>query len=184
MSRKFELIRGYLVFLLALFAAGCAKDVVIRMPSQAAPATSAGATLVNVTVLDTRRPGVAASKRESLGTPMGNITFEPSEAELVKRDLEVELSRRMAAKGLTQKESFSAVIEEFGVNTESTALYWDVNARISLVLKHGARDFPLNGTGTERTYVWPGEEVIQRSVDAAMQQINAGLDPVVASLQP
>jgi hypothetical protein len=165
----------------ALLVAGCARDVVVRMP--AATLEQPSTKLATVTVLDARRPGVAASTREAMGTPLGNITFEPSEAEILKRDLEAELSRRMAAKGLTRNESFSAVLEEFGVNTESTPVYWDVNARIAVVLKHGTREFPLSGTGTERTYVWPGDEEIRRALNLAMQQVNSGLGPVVDSLQ-
>jgi len=88
----------------------------------------------------------------------------------------------MAAKGITRKETFSALVTEFGVNTQSTALYWDCVAKISLVLKHGNQEFPLTGTGTERTYSWPGEEVLRKAVVKAFEEINAGLGPVVEGL--
>jgi len=164
-------------------ATGCAGDVVVRMqPPTAQQTGTTGSSLATVTVLDTRQPGVAASKRESLGTPMGNVTFDPPEAQLVRQDLEAELSRLMAAKGITRKETFSALLTEFGVNTHSTALYWDCVARISLVLKSGTKEFPLTGSGTERTYSWPGEEVLRKAVVKAFEELNAGLGPVVEGL--
>ena len=169
----------------AIFVAcvtGCAGDVVVRMPPMAQEKGAAASSLATVTVLDSRRPGVAASKRESLGTPMGNVTFEPAEAQLVKQDLEAELSRLMTAKGITRNESFSALLTEFGVNTQSSALYWDCVARISVVLKHGTKEFPLTGTGTERTYTWPGEEVLRKAVTKAFEQLNASLGPVIEGL--
>jgi len=162
---------------------GCAHDVVLHMQPPVVQQTgTAGSSLATVTVLDTRQPGVASSKRESLGTPMGNITFDPPEAQLVKQDLEAELSRLMAAKGITHKETFSALLSEFGVNTQSTAMYWDCVAKISLVLKHGNQEFPLTGTGTERTYTWPGDEVLRKAVVKAFEELNAGLGPVVEGL--
>jgi hypothetical protein len=113
---------------------------------------------------------------------MGNVTFDPPEAQLVKQDLEAELSRLMAAKGITRKETFSALLTEFGVNTQSTPLYWDCVARISVVLKLGTKEFPLTGTGTERTYTWPGEEVLRKAVTKAFEELNAGLGPVIEGL--
>ena len=169
--------------LVVAWLTGCAGDVVVRMQPPVAQETgAAGSSLATVTVLDSRQPGVAASKRESLGAPLGNITFDPPEAQLVKKDLEAELSRLMAAKGITRKETFSALVTEFGVNTQSTALYWDCIAKISLVLKHGNQEFPLTGTGTERTYSWPGEEVLRKATLKAFEEINAGLGPVVDGL--
>lgn len=162
-------------------ASGCASDVVVRMPPPV-PEAGAGAALASVTVLDTRAPGVAASKRESLGQPMGVVTFDPPEAQLLKAHLEAELSRLMAAKGITRPENFSVALTEFGVNTQSTPVYWDCIARIALVLKHGTREFPLTGSGTQRTYAWPGEEVLRKAVSDALAQLNAGLPPVVDAL--
>jgi hypothetical protein len=152
------------------------------MPPTAQQTGATGSSLAAVTVLDTRRPGVAASKRESLGMPLGNVTFDPPEAQLLKQDLEAELSRLMTAKGITRKETFSALLTEFGVNTQSTPLYWDCVARISVVLKHGSKEFPLTGTGTERTYAWPGEEVLRNAVTKAFEELNAGLGPVIEGL--
>ena len=171
-----------LVAIVVAGVTGCAHDVVLRMQPPVAQQTGTTGSLATVTVLDTRQPGVASSKRESLGTPLGNITFDPPEAQLVKQDLEAELSRLMAAKGITRKETFSALLTEFGVNTQSTALYWDCVAKISLVLKHGNQEFPLTGTGTERTYSWPGEEVLRKAVVKAFEELNTGLGPVVEGL--
>jgi hypothetical protein len=94
---------------------------------------------------------------------------------LVKRLLEAELGRRLRANGVTVPQDYVCEIVEFGVNTVTTPLYWDVVARVRLVLRQGSREYPLTGTGTERTYVWPGEELIVRVVDASLRQIAADL---------
>ena len=88
----------------------------------------------------------------------------------------------MAAKGIVRNETFSALLTEFGVNTQSSPLYWDCVARISVVLKHGTNEFPVTGAGTERTYAWPGEEVLRKAVIKAFEELNAGLGPVIEGL--
>ena len=169
------------LFVLAAAAAclsGCASDVTVKMPLSSATEVAPG--LAEVTVVDLRRPGIAASKREAaFGVPMGNITFEPPEAQIVKAMLETELSRLLRERGVSSKQKFSCTMSEFGVNTNTTPLYWDVMARVQLVLKYGDRDFPLNGEATERTFVWPGENIIRRVVTAALQQVSARLGPIL-----
>lgn len=155
---------------------GCATDMVLKMPMPEAPD---GISLAQVRVSDLRAPGIAASKREAaFGVPMGNISFNPTEPQLVKRLLEVELTRRLREKGVQSTRDYVCELVEFGVNTNTTALYWDVVGRVRLLVKQGGKDYPLAGTYTERTYLWPGEQLITRVVGESLRQIGAELGPV------
>lgn len=151
--------------------AGCASDLRVAMQ----PYKVDGATLARVSVNDRRTPGVAASKRDAaFGTPMGNITFEPPEAQLVKSLLEAELTKAMRGKGAQAARDFSCDLVEFGVNTNTTPLYWDVVGRVHVVLKSAGAETPLFGTHTVRTFVWPGEDVIRSVVDESLRQVADG----------
>jgi hypothetical protein len=165
-------------FALCLIA-GCASD--LRVPIQ--PYKVDGATLARVTVNDRRTPGVAASKRDAaFGTPMGNITFDPPEAQLVKSVLEAELTKALRAKGAQATRDFSCDLVEFGVNTNTTPLYWDVVGRVHVIVKSGGTEMPLLGTHTVRTFVWPGEDIIRTVVDESLRQVAAGVPRAAGAL--
>lgn len=135
--------------------------------------------LAEVTVHDLRAPGVAASTRQAaFGTPMGNVTFNPPESQLVKSVLEAELTRLMREKGIQEKKKFSCDIVEFAVNTNTTPLYWDVIGRIRLVLKQDGKEYPLVGSDTQRTYIWPGETIIKNVVQQSLGKIVTDLKSV------
>jgi len=147
------------------------------------PYNGGGNLLAQVEVKDMRAPGIAASKREAaFGVPMGNVTFDPPEAQIVKNVLEVELSRLMREKGIQTKRDFSCDIVEFGVNTNTTPLYWDVIGRIQLVLKQNGKEYNLFGTRTERTFVWPGETIMRKVVDGSFSEIIATLKKIAIDL--
>ena len=128
---------------------GCVGNVAVRMPLQEIQKENM---LARVKVNDLRAPGVAASKREAaFGVPMGNITFDPPEVQVIKNLLEIELSKLLEGKGLQSQQDYVCDINEFGVNTNTTPLYWDVICRVSLVLKYNEKEYNLSGTDTERT---------------------------------
>ncbi len=157
---------------------GCMGHITVRMP-QYEPQNGGVVLLAKVKVNDLRAAGVAASKREAaFGVPMGNVTFDPPEAQLVKNVLEPELTKLMREKGIQTKGDFSCDIIEFGVNTNTTPVYWDVIARIRLILKQRGKEYNLSGTHTERTYIWPGETVIKKTVDESFNKIIATLKQV------
>jgi len=160
----------YLVLMtLCAFLSGCAGNVVVKMPRQE---VQNGNLLARVKVNDLRTPGVAASKREAaFGVPMGNITFDPPEAQVVKNLLEIELTKILIEKGIQSQQDYVCDLVEFGVNTNTTPLYWDVIGRIQLVLKQDGKEYNLFGTSTERTYAWPGESIIKKVVDESLKQI-------------
>ena len=136
--------------------------------------------IAEVQVNDIRKPGVAASTRESaFGTPMGNVSFDPPETQLVKQTLEFELSKQLREKGVVEKRAYSCDVIEFGVNTVTTPIYWDVVSQVRLVLKRGGKEYVLSGTNTQRTFVWPGETIIRNVVEESLKQVVDGLKPAV-----
>jgi hypothetical protein len=162
---------------------GCMSSLVTVKNQPSEYQNFTGEKLALVTITDKRAPGVAASTREAaFGTPMGNITFNPPEAEQVKTFLEVELTKLMKAKGLSSRKEYSCEIIEFGVNTKATVLYWDVIGSIQLVLKGGNKEYKLIGTGTDRTYVWPGDKIITKVINESFNQMIPELNQVAADM--
>jgi uncharacterized lipoprotein YajG len=157
---------------------GCASsNVVVQVTSQQPAPSTPGQQPVSVTVNDLRAPGVASSTREAaFGVPMGNITFSPSERQLVKETLERVLAQRPQSQGVQANAQYVCDILEFGVNTNTTPLYWDVIGNIRLTLKYDGRERALFGTHTERTYVWPGEAIIKKVVEESLRRVAQELD--------
>ena len=172
-------MRFWLITIVAIVLVGCAGDITIRMSLPRPGTVVQKINLAEVKVNDLRKPGTATSKREAaFGTPMGNISFQPPETQLVKTVIENELSNLLNAKGIKSIQTYDCDLIEFGVNTITTTLYWDVICRIRLTLKNDGKQYNLVGTDTERTYVWPGEKIIKKVVDESLKQIATALKPV------
>lgn len=163
-----------LMLLLSSLLVGCASNnLTVRVPATTAPAAVQGAA-VTVEVRDLRAPGVAASTRETaFGMPMGNVTFDPPERQLVKNALEVALAQLQPANPTAA--AYTCDIMQFGVNSRATLLYWDVTGVVRLKLKKDDRAQDLFGTFSERTFVWPGEDIIARVVQGALRNAAEGV---------
>lgn len=97
-------MKHLVVITLCVFLAGCAGQVAVKMPLQE---VQNGNLLALVQVNDLRTPGVAASKRDAaFGVPMGNIIFDPPEAQVVKNLLEVELTKILREKSIQLQQDF------------------------------------------------------------------------------
>lgn len=164
-------MKSILAIILTGILVGCASsNITVRVPSPT-PATTSST--VKVQVNDLRTPGVAASTREAaFGVPMGNVTFDPPEKQLVKEALEAALSRQPPSKS---NEPYTCDIIEFGVNTKTTPLYWDVVGVVRLKLRHDGHEQDLSGTHTERTYLWPGEKIIGSVMQESLRKAVAGV---------
>lgn len=167
----------YLV-IVTLFSllAGCSsmKDITVKMPLLEVKKDNI---LALVKVNDQRPPGVAASRRKTaLNLPMGDITFDPPEVQLVKNLLEVQLTKILREKGIQSPQNFVCDIKEFGVNTKNATLfYWDVVGRIRLILTQGRKKYQLSEQRMERTYVWPSKAFIKRVTEETLEAITANL---------
>jgi|WetSurMetagenome_2_1015567.scaffolds.fasta_scaffold01442_2 hypothetical protein len=172
-------MRKAILVIAVCFCAACVSDITVKMQPYPLPA---GPVLARVTVTDLRAPGTAASKRETFGVPMGNIQFDPPEAQMVKGVLEGELTKLLAESGVQTPRDYACDILEFGVNTNTTPLYWDIIGRVRLVVKSGRGEKSLLGTHTERTYVWPGEDLIRKVAEESLRQIAAELKTAAQGL--
>jgi hypothetical protein len=176
-------LRKFAVLMAAGVLAGCASEqVMVRLDSAVAQALPSSQPLATVKLIDTRRPGVATSKRETLGMPMGTIVFEPPEASILKRRLEFDLTQLLRQRGDTTPQSYECEVRELGVNTNSTPLYWDLIGVAHIVLRSNGRVHELTGTGSERTFVWPGEAVIRDAFYGSLNDLSAKLRLVAAEL--
>ena len=73
-------------------------------------------------------------------------------------------------------------IRIFDIKTPATLLYWDVNTTIELVLRVGNQDRIVTGTATERTYIWPSQEIIERVTTEALKQVSAKAERALIDL--
>lgn len=176
-------MKAWILPLLIVLSSGCMSHVVVKMPPPGTEEGTGKPLLAEVKVNDLRKPGVAASTREAaFGVPMGNIAFDPPESQVLKQFLEVELTKRLRKKGVVEKWSCTCDLVEFGVNTVTTPIYWDVVGQVRLVLKRDGQEFPLSGTYTQRTFVWPGENIIRSVVEESLKQVAAGLTTAISEL--
>lgn len=139
--------------------------------------------LAHVNVRDVRTPGAMTSRREvQYGMPSAAIKFDPPETEIVKNFLEIELSRLLQPKGEKVRKDFDCDLVEFAVYTATTPLYWDVKGQIKIILKHKQLQHDLLATQVDRTYIWPGEAVMKKVIEGALDQIKGKLPPVVENM--
>jgi uncharacterized lipoprotein YajG len=115
----------------------------------------------------------------TLGVSMGMIEMKPIPTEMMTQMLATELTK-MGGKVVSAGEEvrIAARLTKFQVVTPATPLYWDINGSIELDLsaiaqggrKHDAR---YAATCTDRTYVFPSEEIIRNVVSACVREIGA-----------
>ena len=185
----------------ALCVAGCASgpgNVVVNLQPYASPAAAnvaapKTATVRVDTVKDARPEAVGGfvGERKGLGgMSMGSIELQPRPTELVGQLLAAEL-KQMGYNVVASNAQLAVATQllKFEVATPATAVYWDVNGTVEIALmatgengkKHDAR---YGATCTDRTYVWPSEEIIGKVVAACMSSIAAKVrdDTALASL--
>ena len=174
--------------LIVVLLAGCAGGgpggpVVVSIDvTKLVPVRPSTPRVAKIELRDLRKPG--AMERTTVGNvQLGAILLSPPEGELVRALLEGKADEVLARQGRTQApETIHAEIREFQVLTPATALYWDVVTRIELRLQVGADQRMVSARGSERTYSWPGEDVIRRSVMQALEQAAAESEKALEEL--
>jgi len=175
------------VFGLAVLAitSGCSTDPITVPISISIPATQQAATQSRavVKVYDIRKQ--AEMERTTIGKlSLGKITLTPSIPELVKAMVQTKADTVLAHRTVPEPVSVSCGIREFDVTTPATMLYWDVTAKIELVLRVGERDRNVSGIATERTYIWPSDEMIQRVTREALAKVGSETERALTELIP
>lgn len=144
-------------------------------------------------VKDARADAVGGliGERTGLGNmAMGSIELKPRPTEVIGQLLRTEFAQiGYSVVDSEAQVAVAAQLLKFQVVTPASALYWDVNGTIEFALvatagnekKHDAR---YAATCTNRTYVWPSEEVIGTVIAECVSFIGAKIrnDPSLASL--
>lgn len=175
-----------------LIAAGCApgmENVRVDMPAYqavGAPSSPAAAPAkVKVgAIVDARQDSVGShvGERTTVGNvSMGSVELEPPPTILMAQVLRAELGKmgHQVVSGGAQV-SVGGKLLKFQVRTPATAVYWDVNGEVELALAAmraggAAYEARYAATCTDRTYVWPGEEIIGKVLADCAAKIGAGL---------
>lgn len=144
----------------------------VIVPIDSTPALSKGEAgqRVNVSVYDIRKD-VRMERTGLGGVSMGMITLQPPITELVRIVIEDKAKGTLAYRDGVAPPAVLCGIRIFDVTTPATLLYWNVTARIELVLRVGEQDRTISGTATERTFVWPSEDIIKRTTKNALDQV-------------
>jgi hypothetical protein len=174
--------RVALAALVALLGGCAASTVVVPIDTaQIAPHGKDASRLAQVQVTDIRKE--ANLERTTIGgISMGRITLQPPAQELVQAVVEAKADQVLASRGATEPQTVLCGIRTFEIATPATPLYWDVNAKIELVLRVHGQDRTVSGTATERTYVWPSETLIQRVTTEALRKVSAEAESALAEL--
>jgi uncharacterized lipoprotein YajG len=159
----------------------------------ATPAAAKTATIRVDSVKDARADAVGGliGERKGYGNmPMGSIELQPNPIELIGQLLRAELTQMGYSVVASDAQlAVGTQLLKFEVVTPATAVYWDINGTIEIALvanagtekKHDAR---YSSTCTDRTYVWPSEEVIGKVITECISSIGAKIrnDTTLANL--
>ena len=122
-------------------------------------------------------PG-AIGERSTIGDiSMGQVRVSPSPARLLHDAVVADLiaSGWNVLPGGPAPAELAGTIQRFALRTDVTALYWDVildaglGVRLTAGGRQAARDFAAHCQ--ERTYVWPGSEIIARVVAQCVDEL-------------
>ncbi|WP_332748752.1 hypothetical protein [Hydrogenophaga sp.] len=161
---------------------GAISDITVRVePTRLAPQAQGLPRVAKVEVSDIRQR--VHSERTTIGgVSMGRIVIEPDELEIVRALVQAKADAALARLRPRSVPTIYVGVREFGVLTPATVLYWDVTAKVDLVLRVGGQDRVAAGAKTERTYWWPSEELVQGVTDEALRQVAAQAEKALAEL--
>jgi uncharacterized lipoprotein YajG len=180
-----------LASLLALFAGGCAgpQNVMVNLgPYQAqraegTPAVARGTVRIEA-VKDARTNAVGSlvgQRTAFANAPMGDIEMNPIPTDVIRQLLRTEFAQMgySVANG-AQQFTVASQLRQFQVLTPATALYWDINGSVELavtVTRQDGRKHEASYTAacTDRTYVYPSEDLIGKVVTGCVKDLGAKL---------
>jgi len=156
----------------------------VAMPADAAGAAAARGNVRVGPLRDARRDlvGTLIGERTTIGNvSLGMIELQPPPAEALSQVLKAELAA--LGFGMTTDEAAASLggqVTKFAVTTPATAVYWDINGTVELELVARGRDArTYNGryaaSCTDRTFVFPSNEMISGVVTACLKDIGAKL---------
>ena len=122
-----------------------------------------------VEVTDIRR--TATMERTALGASLGRVELKPPAPELVRAVVQAKADEIIARLGLADPPLVLCGIRVFDITTPSTPIYWDLDAKIELVLRVRGQDRTASAAATDRTYVWPTEALISNVTTEALKKL-------------
>lgn len=172
-------------FALCVFLVGCAagfSNVQLQLSTYAAPppaAASRGVLQVEP-VREARREAVGrlVGQRTGLGgMAMGQIEVDPTPVSIATSVLRAELQGQgFAIADAAAPVRLSARLTRFEIQTPATALYWDINGSIDLEVEAKWSDGRQRAAAyqarcTDRTYAWPGDQLISKVLDSCLKEL-------------
>jgi len=123
------------------------------------------------------------NRRTTIGdTLMSYIVLEPPEPKLIR----LLLAKKVRELSSSFKRSFPSVVgvelHSFAITTPATMFYWDINVSIKLSISVASETRAVMAQTTERTYLWPGKEIITRVVREALDSLESQVAPILQEL--
>lgn len=186
--RARSLAIGCVLFLSLGGCAGAMENVLVNLQPYESPGRGNGASapqraaVLIEPVADARRDivGNAIGERTTIGNiSMGGIEMEPIPTVVLTQVLRAELmGLGFSVVAAGEQFKIGARATKFRVSTPATALYWDMDGVIELdvtVSGKGGKthDARYEAKCTDRTYVFPSEELITKVVSACVKDIGA-----------
>ncbi len=177
-----------LTLLLAVGACAGPQNVLIDLrpyEAQGSKGASPGAPAVSVRiepVKDARSDAVGSliGERTTIGSiSMGSIELSPLPTDVIAQLLRTEFAQMgYSVAGAAAQFTIGARLRNFRVATPATIAYWDLNGAIDLELTATAQDGKEHqaryaATCTDRTYIFPSQDLIRSVVAACVGQIGA-----------
>jgi hypothetical protein len=164
--------------------AGCAaalEGVIIPIDTaQIAGRAAEAAPRAKVEVTDIRTQ--VSMERTALGASLGKIELRPPVSEIVRTVVQAKADELILRQGIVDPQTVLCGIRVFDITTPSTPVYWDIDARIELVLRVRGRDRTVTASATDRTFVWPSEELISRVTTEALKHLAADTERALTAL--
>ena len=168
--------------LMLIAISGYASDVVVSIDMDHAGFELRGTSRhAKVVVIDLRRE-LNLERTTIGGVSMGNINLTPSATDIVRRVVEVKADEVLLGEPFGDPQTVYCGIRAFDVTTPVTLLYWDINAKIDIILRARKQDRVITILATERTYVWPSEAIIQRVVTDAVTRFGVEAEGALNNL--
>lgn len=122
-------------------------------------------------------PGRIGERKTVGDISLGMVTIEPPPAPLIREAFAAELEaaghQEVGSEGAALIEG---EVQQFNLRTDVTAVYWDVvvDAAISTTVstKVGTQTSKYSTSCEERTYTWPGDDVIARVVSTCVDNLS------------
>lgn len=133
--------------------------------------------------IDARDTGVESiivgSREAAFSTPMGDVRSDRPIFTIVKEAVKAELVDRGYVVGdYSDGVSVGGKVKRFWVGTNATPLYWDIVSEIEIMVKIQSpkqklvKEFgPYYAKKTERTYIWPSEEIMNRTLENSLSEV-------------